>query len=399
MDQPSLRRRVFEVIEGGAQRALASRLFSGGLITLILLNVTAAVFETVPSLSVEFHHIFGWVEAVSLVVFAAEYLIRLWVCVEHPRARNKAAWRARLAYVMTPAAIIDFIAIVPFFVLAFGGADVRTMVLVRLMRLFKLGRYSTGFQSLFEAIRRERHALLASFLILTSVVLVSASLAYIAEREVQPEAFDTIPDAIWWAIETVTTVGYGDVVPKTLAGHIIGGITMITGILMIALPIAIIGSSFAEVMRQRSFVVTFGLVVRMPIFARLSSDVLHDLLPMLRAMTVEAGTAIVEPGEGDEFLYAIAEGVVELDVADGRRRLSVGETFGASADITDKTPPDPALALTRVKLLAIDRIDLIHLVARYPELAGRLKPGIQVEQQTARTDAVGAEAPVDPKAA
>ncbi len=377
MDQPSLRRWVFELVEGGSRPAILSRLFSAALITLILLNVIAAIFETVPTMTQSYFHFFTWVEAISLTVFAIEYVVRLWVCVEHPRARGMPAWRARLNYVVTPSAIIDFIAIVPFFIFSFGGADVRTMVLVRLMRLFKLGRYSTGFQSLFEAIRRERHALLASILILTSIVLVAASLAYIAERHVQPDDFGSIPRAIWWAIETVTTVGYGDVVPKTLAGHIIGGITMITGILMIALPIAIIGSSFAEVIRQRSFVVTFGLVVRMPMFASLSSEVLHDLLPILRAMTVEAGTAIIEPGEGDESLYGVAEGVVELDTADGRRRLTIGDSFGASADITDKSRPDPALALTRVKLLAIDRIDLIHLVARYPGLAGRLKPDVQ----------------------
>ncbi|MCB1495541.1 MAG: ion transporter, partial [Bauldia sp.] len=276
-----------------------------------------------------------------------------------------------------PSAIIDFIAILPFFIVVFGGADVRTMVLIRLMRLFKLGRYSTGFQSLFEAIRRERHALLASLLVLMSVVLVAATLAYIVEHQAQPEDFGSIPQALWWAIETVTTVGYGDVVPKTPVGHVIGGITMITGILMIALPIAIIGSSFAEVIRQRSFVVTFGLVVRMPMFARLSTDVLHDLLPLLRAMTVEAGTPIIEPGQGDDALYGIAEGVVEIDAPDGRKRLTVGESFGASADIADRSRPSPALALTRAKLLVIDRIDLIHLVARYPGLAGRLKPDVE----------------------
>lgn len=374
MKQPSLRRRVFEIIEGDSRRAFLSRLFAASLIILILVNVIAAIFATVPTMTRTYFEIFAAIEAVSLTVFAAEYVVRLWVCVEHPRARGTTAWRARLAYVITPAAIIDFIAIVPFFIVILGGADVRTMVLVRLLRLFKLGRYSTGFQSLLEAIRRERQALVASLLVLTSVVLVSASLAYIAEREAQPEDFGTIPDAIWWAIVTVTTVGYGDVVPKTPAGHIIAGITMITGILMIALPIAIIGSSFAEVIRQRSFVVTFGLVVRMPMFARLSPEVLHDLLPVLRAMSVEAGTAIVEPGEGDEALYSIAEGVVELDAPEGRRRLTVGDSFGASADITDKTTPFPALTLTRVKLLAIDRIDLIHLVARFPELADLLKP-------------------------
>lgn len=383
MAQPSLRRQVFEIVEGGGRNDLLSRVFSSILVTLILVNVIAAVFETVPTMSTTYQTVFWWIESVSVLAFTIEYIVRLWVCVEHPRARDLSAWRARLDYVVTPAAIIDLIAIVPFFIVLFGGADVRTMVLVRLMRLFKLGRYSTGFQSLFEAIRRERQALLASFLVLTSVVLVSASLAYIAEREAQPEAFGTIPDAIWWALVTVTTVGYGETVPETLGGRLVAGLTMITGILMIALPVAIIGSSFAEVIRQRSFVVTFGLVVRMPMFAHLGASVLHDLLPMIRATVVEAGTTIVAPMDGAEALYTVAEGFVELDTPQGRLRLGLGESFGASADSEAPTPHDAALALSRVKLLVISRIDLIHLVGRHPELADRLTPSAYGRQPAA----------------
>ena len=283
--------------------------------------------------------------------------------------------RARLRYALTPAAIIDLVAVLPFFVSVFvPHVALRVIVLLRLLRLFKLGRYSTGFQSLFEAARRERQALLASFLVLLSVVLFAATLAYMAERAGQPEAFGTIPDTVWWALETVTTVGYGDVVPRTAAGRILGGVTLVTGILMIALPIAIIGSSFAEVIRQRSFVVTFGLVARLPLFSSLDSTVLSDVLPHLRAESVDAGAAIVEPGVGEDDFFVVADGIVELEYPTGRRRLSVGDVFGASLDLVAAPRSYPALALTRVKLLAIDRIDLAHLVARHPELADRLRP-------------------------
>ncbi len=277
-------------------------------------------------------------------------------------------------YAVTPAALIDLVAIAPFFIEAFTDTHLRIVVLIRLLRLFKLGRYSTGFQSLAEALRRERSALLASFLILVSVVLVAASFAYMAERTVQPDVFGSIPDAIWWAMETVTTVGYGDVIPKTALGRIIGGITMISGILMIALPVAIIGSSFAEVVRQRSFVITFGMVARIPLFADIGSQALGDILPHLRAMTIEAGTVIVEPEQGDEALYVIADGVVEVDFTHSRRRLVANEAFGVAPDPGAPAEHYSALALTRVKLLALDRIDLRHLVARHPELARRIKP-------------------------
>ncbi|MEJ0098195.1 MAG: ion transporter [Bauldia sp.] len=135
-------------------------MIAGALVTLILINVVAAVFETVASLAEQYGWLFRGVETTSLVIFSAEYLVRLWVSVEHPRARGRPAWRARLAYAVTPAAIVDLIAILPFFIEAFTDTHLRIIVLVRLLRLFKLGRYSTGFQSLFEALRRERQALL-----------------------------------------------------------------------------------------------------------------------------------------------------------------------------------------------------------------------------------------------
>jgi voltage-gated potassium channel len=373
----SLRRRVFDVIEGVGSRTVLSTIFSGSLIVLIVVNVIAAVLETVPSVANPHRALFNLIENFSLLVFGIEYVVRLWVCVEQPRYRETKPWRARLAYAVTPAAIIDLIAIAPFLLgLFLEHVDLRTLVLLRLLRLFKLGRYSTGFQSLVEAVRRERQALLASFLVLFSVVLIAASLAYLAEREAQPEAFGSIPAAVWWALETVTTVGYGDVTPKTLPGRIIGGLTMVTGILMIALPVAIIGSSFTEVVRQRSFVVTFGLIARMQIFSGLPAEALSDLLAVLKAMTIESGTPIIPAGSDDDALYIVAAGIVELDDRGTRRRLDAGETFGTGPEYDAPGSRLPALSMTRVKLLILDRMDLLNIVARYPDLAIRLRSGI-----------------------
>jgi voltage-gated potassium channel len=330
----------------------------------------------VPSIHDAYVWIFRAIENVSLIVFSVEYVLRIWVAVERPEARGVSPFRARLAYAVTPAAIIDLLAISPFFAeIFFPGISLRALILLRLLRLFKLGRYSTGFQSLYEAIRRERQALLASGLILFSVILVAATLAYIAERTAQPEHFGSIPQAVWWAIETVTTVGYGDVVPTTLAGRIVGGITMITGILMIALPVAIIGSSFAEVIRQRSFVVTFGMLARLPMFAGLGPDVVSDLLPHLRAMTADPGTPIIEPNDDDrESLFVVVEGTVEVDYPEGPMRLGPGGVFGSGPDLDVASTLYSAQAVTRVRLIAIERVDLVALMQHFPGLAARFRP-------------------------
>jgi voltage-gated potassium channel len=177
-------------------------------------------------------------------------------------------------------------------------------------------------------------------------------------------------------METLTTVGYGDEIPKTVLGRIVGGLTMISGILMIALPVAIIGSAFAEVVRQRSFVITFGMIARIPLFSDIGPQALSEMLPHLHAQTIEPGTVIVEPEGGDESLYVIADGIVEVDYAHSRRRLGPNEAFGAAPDPAAPGEHYSALAVTRVKLLSLDRGELRHLTTRYPDLADRLRPAV-----------------------
>src|SRR5665213_1911109 len=150
----SIRRRTFDLLEHVDRHARLPQVVAGALVTLILVNVVAAIFQTVPSLEGQYAPVFFGIEAVSLIIFAAEYVIRLWASVEHPRARGRARWRARLAYAGTPAALVDVLT----------DVHLRVLMLIRLLRLFKLARYPSHFQSLFEAFRRERQALIASFL-------------------------------------------------------------------------------------------------------------------------------------------------------------------------------------------------------------------------------------------
>src|SRR5215212_4016001 len=161
------------------------------------------------------------------------------------------------------------------------------------MRFFKLARYSSGLTSLLEAIYSERHALLATLLILSGLVLTMASFMYLAERDAQPDRFGTIPDAMWWAIVTLTTVGYGDSVPVTAAGKLLASLTAIMGIVMLALPVGIIATAFSEVIHRREFVVTWTMVAKVPVFADLGAAAVAEIMDLLQSRTVPKGDVIV----------------------------------------------------------------------------------------------------------
>ncbi len=368
----SLRRRVYEIVERVEGQGALSRTFAVGLVLLIAVNVIAAVLDSIPEMTRGYRVVFHAIENVSLVVFAIEYGVRVWASVEHPRARGRSALRARLAYLVTPGAIIDLLALAPFVVALIFDVNLRVILLLRLLRLFKLARYSAGFQSLFEAIRRERHALLACVLILISVVLVFAALIYTVERDGQPAAFGSIPAAMWWAIETVTTVGYGDVIPQTAFGRVIAGLTMMSGIAMIALPVAIIATSFAEVIRQKGFVVTYSMIARVRLFSVLDQDDINELLPLLRALTINAGGPITGEWKDHHALYIVVDGLVQLVHPDGQQTLASGDAFGGLPSLKLTEPGHPTFALTTVRLLVLESVDFVHLIERRPGIGERM---------------------------
>lgn len=218
--------------------------------TLISLNVLAVILQSIASLDARFHGYFLAFEIVSVIVFTIEYTLRLWTCIERPEYRQQGPIAGRIRYSLTPMALIDLCAILPFYLGALGGLDLRFLRVVRLIRLLKLTRYSVAMQALLAALRAEADTLGAAFILLSVLFVLAASGIYLLEREMQPEAFGSIPAAMWWAMATLTTVGYGDVVPLTLLGRVFGGCITIIGVGMVALPAGIIASGFSERLRQ-----------------------------------------------------------------------------------------------------------------------------------------------------
>ena len=244
------RRRVHEILERSKATDRLGTYVDIFLISLIVLNVIAAVLETVPEIAARRIAFFWWFEVASVAVFTVEYALRLWSCVE-AEGREGPHWRVRLRYAFTWGALIDLLAILPFYLAVFLNLDLRMLRIFRLLRLFKLSRYSTAFTMLTEVMRREAATLFVCTVILFVMLIVTATGAFLVERHAQPDDFGSIPAAMWWAMATLTTVGYGDVTPVTVAGKVFGGLVTAIGIGMAALPAGILASGLSSEMATR----------------------------------------------------------------------------------------------------------------------------------------------------
>ncbi len=235
-----------------AERAnVLSRVVDFGLIGLITVNVVAVILESVPSLAIEYAGFFHGFELFSVTVFSVEYVLRVWSAVEDEARDYGHPFWGRVRYMLTPMALIDLIAILPFYLGFFVNLDLRFMRVLRLLRIFKLTRYSSSMSLLLEVLREEARSIGAAFFVLSLLIIMAASFAFLAEQEAQPEAFGSIPQALWWAIITMTTVGYGDVTPVTTMGKIFGACISVISVGMVALLAGLLASGFTGALRRR----------------------------------------------------------------------------------------------------------------------------------------------------
>ncbi|MBK9081792.1 MAG: ion transporter [Rhizobiales bacterium] len=368
------RRRCHFVLDGGASSDQLTRIVNYTLVALALASVAAVVLESEPDYAARFGFWFLGIEFVAVSVFTVEYALRLWTAPLDTRYADLSPTRARLAYARSPLALLDLMSILPSYLALFGLPDLGVLLMLRLARFFKLARYSPGMRSLGAALEAERRALFASAVILLGLVLVAASAMHVAEQAAQPDKFGSIPSSMWWAIVTLTTVGYGDVVPMTLAGKIIAGFTMIGGLMMLALPVGIVATAFAEEIHRQEFVVTWGMIARVPLFAALDAAEIAEIMHYLRAQTVPTGTVIVRRGEQADSMYFVAAGEVEVEVDPlNRVRLVEGHFFGEFALLRKTRRMATVRAMQQTKLLVLDAMDLQTLMDRNPDLGRHIE--------------------------
>jgi voltage-gated potassium channel len=252
----SLKDAVFRVIEEPPEQYWPARFFNYFMILLIVANVLAVIFETVEPIRVQYSSWFLVIDVVSIALFTIEYFLRLWVCTLHREFRDPVTGRIRFA--LTPLALVDLFAFLHFYIPFLIPVDlrfIRILRLFRLVRVLKLGRYSEAMKIFNRVVNKTKEQMLLALSILFIVLIIVSTLMYYAERDVQPVKFGSIPLAMWWAVVTLATVGYGDVYPITTFGKIIGGAAVVTGIAIFALPTAILSAGFIEEIEERKVIV------------------------------------------------------------------------------------------------------------------------------------------------
>lgn len=248
-----IRHRIYEIMERAEQGDRASRVFDVFIVSLIGLNVVMVILETVDAIANAYSPFLQVFESFSVVVFTIEYLLRLWSCTTDPEYRS--AFRGRIRFALSGSALIDLMAIAPFYLQLFLNLDpslVGAVRLLRLFRLFKMGRYIRSIRVLGSVLREKKQEMFLVVTVLTIVLIMISSLMYYVEQEAQPEAFSSIPAAMWWGMVTLTTVGYGDVYPVTMLGKFFGVLIAMLGIGMFALPAGILSSGFIEAIARDS---------------------------------------------------------------------------------------------------------------------------------------------------
>lgn len=247
-----LKKRVFEIISKADEGDRLSRLFDGVIMSLILLSIVSIVLESYHTIAARYAPVFRAFEYISILVFTIEYCLRIWTAdLLYPNSKHP-----RWQYFKSFMAIVDLAAILPFFI-PFISLDLRFLRMIRLLRLFrllrvlKLSRYFEALNIVVRVIRRSAPQLVISIVLCTFVMLFSAIIMYTVENPVQPEQFPNVISSLWWAICTLTTVGYGDVYPITSVGRFFASIIALVGIGIIAIPTGIIAAGFSSVINER----------------------------------------------------------------------------------------------------------------------------------------------------
>jgi voltage-gated potassium channel len=311
----------------------------------------------------------------DLQASAGRWLVAcLWSCLGYFAVdilvRTRAAAKAGTPrhYLLSASGFIDLMGVFAVPLALASGADAPTAWLWASLWILKLAQLSPGFAQLGRVFVLEAKPLASVFALFLIILFLSSAIMFVAERGLQPRAFGTLPQALWWAVVTLTTTGYGDKVPITWLGRLLGGVVMIGGIATFGLCTGILATGFAAETRRRNFIQTWDLVSKVPFFQSLDPSAITEITHMLRRLEVPERTAIIRRGKMGDCMYFIAAGEVQVDVAPNPVRLGDGTFFGELALLGDSVRSANVTTTMPSTLLMLDLADFRTLTAHHPDL-------------------------------
>ena len=338
-----------------------------GLVLAILLSVSSAAIVTLPDLPAFERFDCRLAAAIAGVMFFAEYIWRIW----RAPLLNPDLLHARRRYILSFIGLVDLFSVLPLIGLVVPElAD--DLLIGQLLSLFKLSRLTPALSLVATVLKSEWRALAAALLVMLVLLVIASGVMYLLERSAQPAVFSSIPRALWWGIVTMATVGYGDMTPVTPVGRLFGGMVMLLGIAMFAVPAGILATGFATEIRRRDFVVTWNAVARVPLFAGLDATRIAAIARLLKPQIVPQRQVIVRRGEPADSMFFIMDGEVEVEI-EPPVRLIKGQFFGEIGLLLDTTRNASVATLSESRLLVLDRADFQRLMAQHPDLKARIE--------------------------
>ncbi len=364
-----LRARIYELLDP-AGTGHATRRVRALEVLLILIGISTVSAGTVDSLAPQARAIAATVSGVVAALFFVEYVARLWIAPENPFFASGSLARARLRWMLSAEGVIDLLAVIPALAAVSGearlGAESASVFV--LLWVVKLATHAPGVGLIARVFHNERSALAAAAALFVIALFSAATIAYWFEGERQPDQFGSIPAALWWAVVTLTTTGYGDVVPLSSAGRMIGGVIMVCGICVLALLAGILANGFAAEVRRREFVHIWELVARVPFFSNVGAIAISDIVQRLRSRHYATGAMVIRTGAVGEQMYFIVSGQVEVRLAAGAKTLGDGEFFGEMALLDRKPRSADVVTVSPCTMLVLNVADFYQLAGQQPAL-------------------------------
>jgi len=352
---------------------IITRVYRTILILTILSIVIIAILDTKAQIHTEYADIFHRVYFLFYFMLFIDFSLRLvgafyGLNIKNSNELDHNSYSSTKDYLLSFYGLVDFISSVLFFFLLFDIRLQDAKTVLSLFTLLKLARYSPALVILKDVFVSERKTLFASLYVMMILTISTSAILYFVERDVNKDGFSSLLDSIWWSVITLSTVGYGDIIPQTALGKFLGGLAAISGFGMFALPAGILANGFANEIKRLKEMASWSMVAKVPFFSSLDSAAIFDIASLLRVRRFRKNEIIIKEGSVGESMYFILEGRVKVVSKHLNVVLKKGDFFGEIALLKNIPRVATVIANERCELLELSRYDFQNLISSRPNL-------------------------------